>query len=107
MVGFTRESAEAFRTTKAAQTPDPAPGAATPKAASTADRAGAGPGRRNHAASATRERPAAAVVVRRRANHWPRFLRNKWAGPLERIHLWWNAHFDRRHVPYPDNPRRT
>lgn len=103
MVGFTRESAEAFRTTKAAQTPDAAP-APGQKAAR---RVEANAGRRNRAVSTSRESPAAAVVVRRRANRWPRVLRNKWAGPLERIHIWWNAHFDRRHFPYPDNPRTS
>lgn len=103
MVGFTRESAEAFRTTKPAQTP----AVQTPQATPAPRRAEAAAGRRGRAVVAAREHPKPAVVVRRRVNHWPRILRNRWAGPLERIHIWWNAHFDRRHFPYPDNPRKA
>lgn len=111
MVGFTRESAEAFRTTTAAQAPvakpAPAPGSTAPNVAPVPHHAEATAGHHGHAAAASREHPAASVVVRRRPNRWPKILRNKWTGPLERIHVWWNAHFDRRHFPYPDNPTKA
>lgn len=105
MVGFTRESAEAFRTTTAAQAPN-APAAKPGKLPeATAVRRGE-TGRRNRSA-VKREPSPAPVVVRRGPNRWPRILRNKWVGPLERIHVWWNRHFDRRHFPYPDNPPKA
>ncbi len=110
MVGFTRESAEAFRTTAAAQTPD----AATPAKPTTAKRETKSDARKVAAvtphrerAAGAREHPAQPVVVRRGPNRWPRILRDRWAGPLERIHLWWNRHFDRRHFPYFDNPPKA
>ena len=110
MVGFTRESAEAFRTTAAAQAPEattPAkPTAATQETKSDAHRVAAVPPHHEHAAAAHKH-PAQPVVVRRGPNRWPRILRNRWAGPLERIHLWWNNHFDRRHFRYFDHPSKA
>lgn len=107
MVGFTRESAEAFRTTSASEVPDvkppAAPGVRTTKASAAPRHPEVAAHHRDHAPVA-HEPAKTSVVVRRGVNHWPRVLRNKWAGPLERVHLWWNAHFDRRHFPYFDNP---
>lgn len=102
MVGFTRESAEDFRTSKAA--PAPVVVAATVHKS-------AAPGRN---ARLRQKRPldrseaaGLAAAKKEKANLWPRFLRGRWAGSMENIHQWWNRHFDRRHFPYPDNPRPT